>query len=441
MSTSLAEVVRALQGVFTDVADTAARATKFVQRESKMTGGIFAQTLTFGWLNNPNAGLTQLTQVAGALGVAITPQGLDQRFGPRAANFLLALLNDAVRRVITADPVAIPILQRFAGVCVLDSSTLTLPDGLAHIWPGCGGTGADDGQAALKMQVRLNLLNGALDGPFLQPGRSQDARSEAQTAPVPPGALRLADLGYFSLQTLQQLDSQGVFWLTRVKPGLCYYDADGHGRTLTELLATPGTDTVDQVVYVGAEQRLRCRLLATRVPPPVAEKRRQRLLEKCRHKGRKYQQADPWTLTEWTVYLTNASMSMLPVADAMVLARCRWQIELLFKLWKSEGRIDQSRSRKPWHVLCEVYAKLLGMVVQHWLLLIGCWKHADRSLTQASRTVRAQALGLVLVLSHAHLVYKTLLLLQRCLQTGCRINKRRRYPSHFQLLLNLKQAG
>src|SRR5262249_24308892 len=157
-----------LRSVFTDVADRAARATEFVRRESKLTGSVFAQILTFGWLNNPNAGLGELTQLSGALGVPITSQGLDQRFGCRAAKFLLTLLSEAIRRVVTADPVAIPILERFVGgVWVMDSSTLTLPDALAQLWPGCGGTNSEDGQAALKMQVRLNLLNGELDGPFL----------------------------------------------------------------------------------------------------------------------------------------------------------------------------------------------------------------------------------------------------------------------------------
>ena len=72
----------------------------------------------------------------------------------------------------------------------------------------------------------------------------------------------------------------------------------------------------------------------------------------------------------------------------------RWQIELLFKLWKSHGRVDESRSTKPWRILCEVYAKLLAMLVQHWVFLVSFWAYPDRSLTKAAQTVQKHALHL-----------------------------------------------
>lgn len=50
------------------------------------------------------------------------------------------------------------------------------------------------------------------------------------------------------------------------------------------------------------------------------------------------------------------------------MMRVRWQIELLFKLWKNEGHIDSWRSEKPWRIPCELYAKLIAMVIQHWIL-------------------------------------------------------------------------
>jgi len=217
------------------------------------------------------------------------------------------------------------------------------------------------------------------------------------------------------------------------------YDAAGTKYTLPDLLAKATTNRVDMPIALGADHRLPARVVAVRVPAAVAAQRRKRMLKKARKLGKKI---DPgrWALAEWTVYATNIPDSILQAQELLILARCRWQIELLFKLWKSEGRIDESRSDKPWRILCEVYAKLLGMVIQHWILLIGCWSHADRSLVKASRSVRSHALFLAAVFKVRHLVCNVLDIIVRCLASGCRVNKRRKETATHQLLLNFSQA-
>jgi hypothetical protein len=46
----------------------------------------------------------------------------------------------------------------------------------------------------------------------------------------------------------------------------------------------------------------------------------------------------------------------------------------LFKLWKNHGRVaDWAASGNPWRVLSEVYAKMMAMLVTHWLLVVSCW--------------------------------------------------------------------
>ena len=118
------QVADALQDVFGLVAQGLARDTRFVQRESKLGGAHFVQTLVFTYLANPEATLEELSQTAAALGVAITPAGLTQRFTAEAATFLQELLGAAVTRTLAADPLAIPLLERFAGVYLEDSTSI-----------------------------------------------------------------------------------------------------------------------------------------------------------------------------------------------------------------------------------------------------------------------------------------------------------------------------
>ena len=318
---------------------------------------------------------------------------------------------------------------------------MAVPDALAPCWPGCGGRTAADNQAAIKLHVRFHVLDGSLRGPFLHPGRAADARCDAVLEPLAPGALRLGDLAYFDLHTFAELSTRGVYWLSRFKAGTRVSVAPGRAGALAEFLSQQTGDTVNVPIQLGVEVRVPCRLLAKRVPAAVADLRRARLRAKQRREGRKYQQADPWALAEWTVYVTNVPTGLLTLEEALVLARCRWQLELLWKLWKSHGRIDESRSEKPWHILCEIYAKLLGMVVQHWTLLASCWSRPDRSLRKASATVRRHAPELAATMRNGQLVCGALQRIARCLQSGCRVGKRRRDPPTHQLLSSFAQAG
>src|SRR5207244_3425184 len=184
----------------------------------------------------------------------------------------------AVVRVISTDPVVVPLLQRSAGgVCVLDSTTLTLPEVFAGTWPGLGPNAKLGG---IKAHVRLNLLDGTLTGPFSCPARDNDQKGVLHTAPLPAGALHLADLGFFCLRHLQALDQQKVFWLTRVKAGTRLKDATGRQWTLAAFLSSQPTDTVDVSLALGGEYSLPCRFLAMRVPPAVAAVRRKRLRQR-----------------------------------------------------------------------------------------------------------------------------------------------------------------
>jgi hypothetical protein len=441
MTAILADAAEAMQVVLTSTAEAAAGNTGFVQRRSKLTGPAFVQTLTFGWLSNPEATLEDLAQTANTVGVSISPQGLDQRFTPQAAACLLEVLQAAVARVLTADPVAIPLLQRFpGGVMVLDSTTVSLPDALACQWPSCTSETAANGTASLKLHVRLDLLHGTLHGPVVQAGRSSDKTSPPAQAPLPPRALHLADLGYFDVGHLQQLSDENVYWLTRLLPKTQLLDATGRMGTISTLLAHEKRTAIDVPIQLGKDRRLSCRLLAIRAPAAVVAQRRERLRRNIQHRQRKAH-PDRWTLTEWTVYVTNVPGELMNWQEAQVIARCRWQIELLFKLWKQYGRIDQSRSQRPWRILCEVYAKLLGMVVQHWVLLVSCWSYANRSLAKGAGTVRRHALHLAAIVGHRQLVCKTLEIIQRCLKQGCRIDRRLKEPPTFQLLLQLTEGG
>jgi len=434
---SIAELAQTLERILTERASALARPSGFVRRESKLTGPLFAKALILGWLANPNASLSELCQVAAEFGVAITPQGLEARFSPRAVTYFEQLLAAAVEELVAADPAPIPILARFAGVIIDDSTTIGLPDALAKVWLGTGERTGHN-QSALKLQVRYDLCTGRLTGPLLQAGRAHDRTSPLQTTPLPVGSLHLADLGYFSLDQLAAEQAAGSYWLRRLPVQITVFDAEGRPWEQKKLLEAQskaqGSNTIDLAVSLGIEKRLRCRLLAVRVPQQVAEERRRKLHAEARHKGQTVSQAR-LGLADWTILVTNCPADLLTIQEALVLARLRWQIELLFKLWKSHGQLDSSRSAKPSRILAEVYAKLIGLLIQHWLLLLSCWSRPDRSLVKAASTVR-HTVALLIGALNGHLPLRTAIeQIKTAIALGCRMNPRRKAPNAYQLLL------
>lgn len=434
METTIPQLAASLKELFTVVADGLARATGFVRRNSRLGGAAFARALVGAWLANPQATEEQLAQAAAAVGVVISAQGLVARFTRPAAELMRRLLETAVGRMVASQPAAVPLLQRFAGVYIQDSTTITLPDVLVDVWKGSGESPLHPCLAGVKVQVQWDYTNGQLSQLVLQPAAVQDRVAALQSTTLPKGALRIADLGYFSLEVLNQLDQDGVYWLSRPQVNTLLWTSDGACLSLEQLLAKPTGVQLDLPIRLGKEQRLPCRLLATRVPQEVADRRRQALYKEARHKGQAVSQAR-LALADWNLLVTNAPSALLSVCEALVLMKCRWQIELLFKLWKSHGQIDTSRSRNPWRVLCEVYAKLLAMLVQHWLILVGPWSQYDRSLVKAAQTVRTQAMHLAMCLCSVEALTEAIQALVRCLQAGCRIHKSRATPRTYQLLL------
>jgi hypothetical protein len=134
--------------------------------------------------------------------------------------------------------------------------------------------------------------------------------------------------------------------------------------------------------------------------------------------------------------VTNVPATLLSLRAGLVLGRVRRQIELVFKRWKSVCQLAAWRSAAPWRILCEGYEKLIGLVLQHWLAVIGCWSVVNRSLVKAAQTVQGRALGPVLALEHAARLSAALGVLLRCLRAGCRTNTRAKQPNTYQLLLN-----
>lgn len=373
-----------------------------------MTGAGFAQALVLGGLAQASATQKVQHQFACQAGLDISLQGFDQRFSSKAVDFMRQLLDVGLKQVVQSEAET-TLLPQFNGVYLTDCSRL--------VWSGSG----------LKLALRWELQRGRLQAEVLE------LQQHDQCAPLlenelPRGALQLGDLGFFNLKRFQRWHDQGVLWLTRYKVGTLVHTLDGQRLSLTEVLQH-ATSPLTLSVRLGAHQAVSAYLLAAPLPDDAYAQRCARLKEQARLDQRPLS-AHQLALARWTIYLTNCPD--LSFAQAHVLARTRWQIELLFKLWKSHAKLLVSRSANPIRQQVEGYAKLLGVLVAHWLLLVHGWQSHLVSMVDAFACLRTHIPLLLYAFRFPFLWQLFTEVLRSTLATAPRFSPRRKHPLAFQ---------
>lgn len=439
MPLSVAELQPVLHDLFHDTADQLARESGFCRRARKLTGPAFAQTLVFSLLENPDSTLDDLADFADeVLGLSVSPQAIDQRFNHDAAVFLRDLFLESFNRSFNSvRPALLPILRRFDGVFLRDATLVGLPSCLAFLFPGRGGRHVPHGQAAAaKLVFEAEVTTGELTEVSVLAGLDNERLAEVAGKPLPAGALLLEDLGFFSGERLQAYVEQGVYFLSRVPAWTAFFDEEGRRLDLVKELRRFQGHCLERRVRILHGSHLEVRLLAVRVPAEEARQRRERVRREAKERGRPVSQKK-LDLCEWNVLVTNAPAELIGRWEAHALRRVRWQIELVFKVFKSEGKIDQTRSENPCRVLCELYAKLLGMVVQQWALLAAGYVMLQHSARRASRRLRRRARRLLRALRSLAALGEEVMRLAAVLERSCRIQRRKVTPSTLDRLIAL----
>jgi hypothetical protein len=441
MTLSVAELQPVLHDLFHDTADHLARHNLFCRRQRQLTGPVFAQTLVFSLLAKPDSTLEDFADFAAQhLGVCVTPNAFQQRFSDAAVGFLRDLLLAAFDRSFNSvRPALLPLLRNFHGVYVRDASLVSLPDSLADLFPARAGA-AGTRQAALKLVLEMEVSTGQFTEMEILPALDNEKTSLVAAKPLPPGALLLEDMGFLCGQRLQDYVEQGVYVLTRVPcwTALFVKNARGKGFVRLDLLAwlrQARGSCLEREVYVFHQQKIALRVLAVRVPEEIAQQRRTQVRADAKKRGRPVSQRK-LDLCDWNILVTNAPAPLLSASEAWEVRSVRWQIELVFKAFKSEGGLEQTQARTCFRVLSELYAKLLALVVQQWCLLSAGYGMLRHSLRRASRRVRQRAGTLLHALSGEPELQQQIEGLSRELRR-CGIDKRRQKRSTFDRLAAL----
>jgi hypothetical protein len=114
---------------------------------------------------------------------------------------------------------------------------------------------------------------------------------------------------------------------------------------LKKLLA--GKNILDAKVLCGAKERLRVRLVAIKLDEQQAAERIRKA--KNDRDKRLNHDDDYYFLLGYVVFITNVGDDIWQATQVAQAYRCRWNVEILFKSWKSglkaDGRIPDARTK------------------------------------------------------------------------------------------------
>ena len=336
-------VSTALQEQLGDELDEIARECNVVQREREFTGRTLLLMLVITLLKKPDAIWADFHDTAARLGLQVSRAAVEKRFkaGQPLVDFFKKAFEKVLRQSVIGDPSSTELLQAFTAVLVGDATTIALPDELADLFPGCGGT-IGTSRAALKLQILWDLKMGQLVQLVVEPGRASDAKSPIALAEAEAGTLLIYDLGYFDVSRFAALDAQGAKFISRLQHGTSVYDTDGVQLDLVTFFRGQKASLMDQMILLSATVQLCCRLVAIRVPQEVANRRRQEAREKAKKKGRE-PSAEYLELLGWSMFVTNGKAEDLTWKAVVVLYRARWQIETYQPDYTSSERWAQPR--------------------------------------------------------------------------------------------------
>lgn len=435
----ISKVARLLETLLGPMAEEVGRGVPVIKRHRKFSASTLAQTFILGFLARRRPSDEDLARMANRCGVEVTTQAIEQRVTQDMVTFLEALFRRAIQLRVQADQAVAPLLERFPAVFLHDSSTITLPDELSDRFPGCGGSHGR-GRAVMKLQVRLDLRGGSLDTVAIEAGRDCDQATPTQLDALAPGSLRIADLGYFDTKVLRQLEARGVFWISRLAFGTEIMTPDGTPvERIADLFEGSG-GVVDREIVMGRGARLACRVVVWRVPAEIANRRRQKLIATAREKGNAPPSRKRLDWCDWAIFVTNVPREQLSVEDIGVLYRARWQIELLFKRWKSLGGIAEMIGSTVVRQLVGLWSRLLAVLIQQWMLQASGWGDGRCSYHKAWRVIGDQANHLARALGCEGALVREIEEVRRLLSKTARRDKRKQ-PGTFDLLKNPSLLG
>lgn len=339
-----------------------ARNTGFILRDSKLDGNMFLDILLFTHISHKHLSVNELAiQVKRRFGIDITKQAIDKRFTDKSVEFLKLVLSKALELTI---PKQYKIdFTKYDKVLIKDATSFQLPNNMADKYKGSGGSASS---SMIKIQFEYDLKSGKITDLSLHAFIDQDSTNANDTVErINENELIIRDLGYISNTVMKKIQEKDAYYLNRAQATVNVYQKK-NGELIkvdfvkiNKYMNKMGLLVMELDVYLGKKDKFKTRLIIGSIPTEAYQKRIMEAEKRAKKDGRtitnEYKARQALNL-----FITNTDI--LP-EDVRSLYTLRWQIELMFKIWKSIGEIDKVKKTKIERFESFLFAKLIWIVL------------------------------------------------------------------------------
>ncbi|MGR5874615.1 IS4 family transposase [Bacillus pacificus] len=319
----------------------------FVKRKRKFSGNELATICIWVSQRTASDSLVRLcSQLHAATGTLMSPEGLNKRFDKKAVEFLKYIFSALWKsKICETSAISSAALTYFQRIRILDATIFQVPKHLAHVYPGSGGCAQT---AGIKIQLEYDLHSGQFLNFQMGPGKNNDKTFGTECLDtLRPSDLCIRDLGYFSLEDLDQMDQRGAYYISRLKLNHTVYVkirfrilSKRNRKKQSQYIQVdlehimnnlkPGQTYEIKEAYIGKNQKLFTRVIIYRLTDKQIQERRKKQSYTESKKGITFSEKSK-RLTGINIYVSNTPEGVVPMEQIHDFYSLRWQIEIIFK--------------------------------------------------------------------------------------------------------------
>ncbi len=371
--------------------DIIAKATGFKQRKSTISPQAFLDTVFFTNAQSSPSLSEYSIDFTKSTGCIVSKQAIDKRFNERTKDMLSLLLQKVISQQIKREVINIEEANLFSEIRIMDSSEFVLSKKAADRFPGYGGVGRE---AIAQIQFEYELLNGKVTELSIGSARDSDSIEGMKNIDtIPENALLIRDLGYFSPKNFKEISKRGISFISRGKSQWNFYIKENDRLVLLSTkdiihrLKKQREKYLDIEVITGSKVLTPVRLIANLL---TKEQTKNRIKRKTANRGKLGKEAMESSCLN--LFVTNIQRDVLSPETVYRLYTLRWQVELIFKTWKSILKVNNIHSMNPIRLECIILIKLLWIMLNWSILkLLQAETQRDISLHKLTHTMMSRS--------------------------------------------------